>query len=1140
MNKHKENGFRSLLMTFAVFAMSLVSISALAEPIQIVGKVVDANGDPLVGASVVEAGTSNGTITDLDGAFVLTVENNVTLLVSYVGYKDQEARAHKDMVVMLREDTQVLDEVVAIGYGTQKKANLTGAVTTVDVSKTLESKTESDVAKALQGAVPGLTITNATGDLDADPTVVIRGIGTLSNSGTSTPLYIVDGVPVENLGYLNSNDIESISVLKDASSTAIYGTRAAFGVVLVTTKTAKTAEKVSVTYNNNFAWSRATALPDYPTVMEQATALTDANKRAGLPSELFGMYLDTKYFIAGATAWQEKHGGKSGYRKMVYGDDWDEHGFYADWDVAGIMFNDAAPSQQHNLSVSGNSGKTNYYMSLGYNHQQGLMNFNPDKMDKFNATVNLSTKVTKWLEVGARFNMQHRIYTYPYVRGQGSYQYVWRWGSFFGPYGYFEDAEGNQYDGRNMIGFRKAAAGPDGDGSNDTYNKRMNMRAGGFIKLNLAKGLTFNGDYTFTYRAGRYKGVGYDEDLVNTWSLFGEDFTHGAINTSTFIETENTHYYNHVANMFLNYNGSWSGHNLNVMVGANIDKSEYEYLYYERHGMQDPTMPELKLMSEDYSYSHSHSRSGSAGIFGRINYDYKGIYLIELSGRYDGSSKFPSHTQWAFFPSGSLGYRISEEAYFQEAKEYVSNLKVRASYGAIGNQEIGSNMFIKTMGKTTNGVNWLGDGKLKYDYFGTPKMVDPSLTWETITTTNVGIDLGFFNNDLNVNFDWYQRDTKGMLAPGKELPSVLGASAAYENAGSLRTRGWELNIDWRHTFRDADDLTVHANFNLGDYKATITQWDSDNLINTKYTGKEYGEIWGFETERYFTWDDFTTETRERLVPFDVNDDGKVDADETITETYQAVTGYVEGVASQKGLEKDKGFTYGPGDIKFVDQNGDGVIDWGDGTVENHGDLVKIGNTTPRWQYSFRLGAEWKGFDIDLFFQGVGKRDMWSPSAFVMPLTRGADAIYAWQTDYITNAEVSDTDISKAVIRQDAAYPRMYPGNAGQGVPGSSIIDAGRNNFYPQDKYLINMAYLRLKNLTVGYTLPQRLTRKATIEKVRIYASFNNLADLVNHTAQYGFDPEVSTGRGTGSFGNGTYGRVEPLMRSYSFGLQVTL
>ena len=1108
MNKHKENGFRGLLMTFAVFAMSLVSIAAMAEPIAIVGKVIDANGEPLVGASVAEAGTSNGTITDLDGAFVLNVEKNVTLLVSYVGYKDQEVRAHKDMVVMLREDTQVLDEVVAIGYGTQKKANLTGAVTTVDVSKTLESKTESDVAKALQGAVPGLTITNTTGDLDADPTVVIRGIGTLSNNGTSSPLYVVDGVPVENLSYLNPNDIESISVLKDASSTAIYGTRAAFGVVLVTTKTAKTAEKVSVTYNNNFAWSRATALPDYPSVYAQAVAMSEAKGYLGERAELFGMYVDEEAYQTKAQEWldwaktQGWENNKSPYREMIYGLDYDENGFYADWDVAGIFFNDATPSQNHNLSVSGNSGKTNYYMSLGYNHQQGILNFNPDKMDKFNATVNLSTKVNKWLEVGARFNMQHRNYTYPENR-VGGYSNLWRWGSFFGPWGYLKDEEGQIYDGYTFLGGLKEAG--------EAYKKRMNLRAGGFIKLNLAKGLTFNGDYTFTYRAGNEKAIGMPAKYqVDTWSpgKFGKDWS-SAIDpypTDSYITQKNSHYYNHVANMYFNYNGSWKGNNLNVMVGANIDKDEYEYLTLTRNNMQNVNMPEMILTSAYKSYDQAHYHNGSLGIFARINYDYKGIYLFELSGRADASSKFPSNQQWGFFPSGSVGYRISEEPYFQEAKNYVSNLKVRASYGTIGNQEIGSNMFLETMDKYTNSVNWIGSSNVLYDYFEQPKMVSPYLTWETIATTNVGIDLGFFNNDLNVNFDWYQRDTKDMLAPGKELPTVLGTSAAFENVGSLRVRGWELNIDWRHVFHEAGDLALHANFNLADYKATITNWDSNNLVNTNYTGKEVGEIWGFETDRYFTPEDF-------------NADGS----------------YKAGIADQTLLEGSEKFNFGPGDIKFVNQNDDDVIDWGDGTVENHGDLVKIGNSTPRFQYSFRLGAEWKGLDIDLFFQGVGKREMWSPSAFVMPMMRTADVtIYANQMDYITKDEIEAGN-----IRQDADYPRIFPGN-NSNITSSSILGIGCNNYVPQDKYLINMAYLRLKNLTVGYTLPQKWTRKATIEKVRIYASFNNLADLINHTAKYGFDPEVSQGREGAVFANAAYGRTTPLMRSYSFGLQITL
>ena len=1107
MNKHKENGFRSLLMTFAVFAMSLVSIGAMAEPIAIVGKVIDANGEPLVGASVAEAGTSNGTITDFDGAFVLTVEKNVTLLVSYVGYKDQEVRAHKDMVVMLKEDTQVLDEVVAIGYGTQKKANLTGAVTTVDVSKTLESKSESDVTKALQGAVPGLTITNATGDLDADPTVVIRGIGTLSNGGTSSPLYVVDGVPMENLSYLNPNDIESISVLKDASSTSIYGTRAAFGVVLVTTKSAKTAEKVSVTYNNNFAWSRATASPDYPTVYEQAIAMSESKGYLGERAELFGMYVDDPAYQAKAQEWLEwaKTQGwknnKSPYREMVYGLDYDENGYYADWDVAGIFFNNATPSQNHNLSVSGNSGKTNYYMSLGYNYQQGILNFNPDKMDKFNATVNVSTKVNNWLEVGARFNMQHRNYQYPENR-VGGYSNLWRWGSFFGPWGYWEDEEGQVYDAYTFLGGLKEAG--------DAYKKRMNLRAGGFIKLNLAKGLTFNGDYTFTYRSGNEKAVGMPAKYqIDTWTPgIGEDWSGwiAPYPTDSYITQKNSHYYNHVANMYFNYNGSWKGNNLNVMVGANIDKDEYEYLTLTRNNMQNVNMPEMILTSAYKSYDQAHYHNGSVGIFGRINYDYKGIYLLEFSARADASSKFPSNQQWGFFPSGSVGYRISEEPYFQEAKNYVSNLKVRASYGTIGNQEIGSNMFLETMDKYTTSVNWIGSGNVKYDYFEQPKMVSPYLTWETIATANVGIDLGFFNNDLNVNFDWYQRDTKDMLAPGKELPTVLGTSAAFENVGSLRVRGWELNVDWRHVFHNAGDLALHANFNLADYKAVITNWDSNNLINTNYTGKEVGEIWGFEYDRYFTANDF-------------NADGS----------------YAEGIADQNLLETSEKFNFGPGDIKFVDQNKDGVIDWGDGTTENHGDLVKIGNTNPRFQYSFRLGADWKGLDIDLFFQGVGKREMWSPSAFVMPMMRTADVtIYANQTDYITKEEIEAGN-----IRQDADYPRIFPGNNSY-VTSSSILGMGCNNYVPQDKYLINMAYLRLKNLTVGYTLPQKWTRKATIEKVRIYASFNNLADLVNHTAKYGFDPEVSQGREGAVFANAAYARTAPLMRSYSFGLQITL
>ena len=1068
----------------------------------ITGTVVDAKGEAIIGASVAEVGTTRGTVTDYDGKFSLKPGRNAKLQISFVGYKTVTVDAANGLTITLEEDNAMLDELVVVGYGVQRKANLTGAVSNVDVSKVLESRSETDVTKALQGTVPGLTILNNDGSLDSEASVVIRGIGTLSNSGTSKPLYVIDGVPTDNLSYLNTNDIESISVLKDAASTSIYGTRAAFGVVLITTKTAKTQDKIKVSYKNNFAWSQATTLPDYPNVPTQVQGLIDVNSRMGVESELFGMYMDSEHFQTMINQWVAKHGDtKSGYREMIFGDDYDEQGYYANWDVPGIMFNNAAPSQSHNFNVQGQSGKTNYYVSFGYNHKQGLLNFNPDKINRYNATVNVSTQATDWLQVGARISYNDRTYDAPYSRG-GTYQYLWRWGSFFGPYGYFiNEEDGKQYDGRTMIGFRNQAG--------DLTRNMNNLRMTGFIKINIVKGLTFNGDYTYIKKHTKYKGVGLPAKIYNTWSV-NPSLTN--LSTTTFVETDHSDYQNQVFNGYFNYNTTIKNdHNINVMAGVNLDKANYEYLYYERHDLQDNNMPELALANSDYSYTHQHTHQGSAGFFGRINYDYKGKYLLEFNGRYDGSSKFPSNDQWAFFPSFSAGWRISEEAFFEPLKRTINNAKIRASYGTIGNQEIGSNMFLETMAKQTNAVNWLGSGSSKYDYFSAPKLVSSTLTWETIKTTNIGVDLSFLNGELNVTFDWYRRDTKDMLAPGKELPQVLGATAAYENAGSLRTNGWELTLDWRHRF---GEVNVYATASISDYKTKVTEWDSNNLINSYYTGKEYGEIWGFETDRYFTFDDF-------------NSDGT----------------YKDGVADQTALQSST-FVYGPGDIKFKDLNGDGVINWGDpnmtdadgnkipvGTPENHGDLKKIGNTTPRYQYSLRLGADWRGFDIDLYMQGVGKRSMWTQSAFVMPMMRGADALYANQTSYITEAEYANR-----VIDQSKDFPRMWGGGAGQGQASASILDGGRYNFYPQTKYLVNMAYLRMKNITVGYTIPQNLTRKAHIDRVRVYAAIDNAFDIVNHNNGTGIDPEMNNGNGLLS--NGVWGRIDPIMRTYSFGIQV--
>ena len=1082
---------RILVTTISLF---LTLGMAMAQNLNVTGKVVDVQGQSVVGASIVEKGTMNGTMSGLDGSFAIRVKEGASLEVTFVGYKSQVVKATGSMRIVLEEDAEFLSDAVVVGYGTQRRANLTGSVATVDVSKTLEAKSTADLGKALQGAVPGLTVLNTSGKIGDEPTIVIRGVGTLSNSATSTPLYVVDGVPIDNISYLNTQDIESISVLKDASSSSIYGTRAAFGVVLITTKSAKTTENIQVNYTNNFAWSQATVLPDYPTVMEQITGLNQVNARNGVESELFGMYLDSDAFVSAVQAWQTKHGGKSGYREMVEGDDYIPGvGYVADWDVAGIMYNNAAPSQNHTISVQGNAGKTNYYMSFGYDKEQGLMTFNPDKLQKYNATINVSTQVTDWLQIGARMNYVNKDYEdCTDALRQGTYQYMWRWGSFFGPWGYFS----NGLDGKNAIAYRKQA----GEGSNKTDN----LRLGAFTKINITKGLTLNADFTYLQNNWRYKQVNLPVHMMNTWSITPSETI---ASTTTYINAQRSYTRGYNTNIYGNYEFSIGGnHNFNIMAGFNADESDYEWLKGTYYNLLDTNLPEIALTldsDKQNGFSHSHSQTGSAGFFGRINYNYKDRLLLELNGRYDGSSKFPENNRWAFFPSASAGWRISEEPFFAPVKSVVNNAKIRASYGEIGNQEVGSNMYIATIARQAANVSWLGTGATKLDTFGMPKMVSSTLSWETLATTNVGLDLGFLNGELNATFDWFQRDTEGMLAPGQTMPQVLGASAAYENAGTLRSRGWEITLDWHHNF---NGVNVYAIANLADYKTVIKEWDNDTkLLNSNYSGKTYGDIWGFETDRYFEASDFTgTDEKGNYIP-------------------------ASGVASQVNLQTGK-FVFGPGDIKFVDQDGNGVIDGGKGTEDDHGDLIVIGNTQPRYQYSFRIGGDWKGFDLDLYFQGVGKRSMWTQSAFVMPFMRGADALYSNQTSYITNE-----DALAGKIDQSATYPRLSSGGAAKGT--ISVLNQGSTNFYPQTKYLVNMAYLRLKNITVGYTLPSALTEKVSISKVRVYASIYNAFNIIDHTSKYGLDPEIN--QGEGSLGNAVWGRTDPMLRTYSCGIQIT-
>lgn len=1086
------------------------------------GQIVDAEGEPILGATVVELGTTRGTVTDIDGNFTINSHANAKLRITYVGYKTVETKAVNGMKVVMQNDNAQLDEIVVVGYGQQKKVNLTGSVTNVDIEKTLGGRPEQDVAKALQGAVPGLTITNTSGDINSQPTMQIRGLGTLSNGATSNPLVVVDGVPVDDLTMVNAADIATISVLKDAASTSIYGSRAAFGVILITTKEGKKGEKVSVKYDGHFAWDRATVLPDYPDVPSQLeAAMIGAKRTDGSDPELFGMYFSK--MLPYAKAWKEQHSGKKGYSEMHPFQSMDNVGdyyfngnqpfYYADYDIQDIWYNKAAPSQSHSVSLNGSSGRTSYYTSFSYDYKQNLMKFNPDKLSRYNFTTNLKTDVTDWLTVGTRVNFVRRSFSKA-DSWNNVYQYLWRWGSFFIPSGYMYDENGEKLDYR-VVAMQKQAA------RKTTVHDQARFNA--YAIAHITKDLTFNVDYTYQIDNYNYKTSDHSVYGMN-WSGVTPTYIVGTSSSNT--TRENIKQNRWTANAYLNYNHTWAdAHNLGVLVGVNGERFKSDEMWANRTHLYNEDYPELNLAygeMKDATISSFTGDRSTAGYFGRINYDYKGIYLLELNGRYDGSSRFPAGDKWAFFPSMSLGYRFTEEGYWKNLHDVISNGKLRFSYGEIGNEAIGDNMFISTISPVgQSSLYWMDKNGNKLNQFQLPDWVSSSLTWERIKTTDIGVDLSFLNDDLSLTFDWYQRTTNDMLAPGKAIPDVAGASAPFTNAGSLRTRGWELSLSYRKQINK--DLNVYGTFNIGDSKSKVTKWNNDSKLightggivsasNARmyaYEGETWGDIWGFETDRYFTEDDFN---------------GKDANGKWI---------YKDGVADQTGIQTDN-FVFGPGDIKYKDLDGNHVIDGGKGTADDHGDLKVIGNTLPRYEYSFHLGGSWKGLDLDLFFQGVGKRDMWTQSSFVFPLMRDADkALYANQTSY----NVYDPANGIINISQSNRYPCLYSGNEGSGnVTGLASI-GGEHNYYPQTKYLVNMAYLRLKNVTIGYTLPASITKKVYMEKVRFYGSVNNLCLLYNGAKDYPVDPEMNAGQGSLSYG--TWGRTFPITRTWSVGVQVT-
>ena len=1074
------------------------------------GRILDSSGQPVPGASVIEKGTTNGVNTDIDGKFTISVKSGASLEVSCIGYETVSVAASENLSVTLREDTQFLDEVVVVGFGTQKKVNMTGSVAAVDVDKAFGSKPITDVSKGLQGVVPGLSITYNSNDLNASPTMKIRGTGSIN--GDNTPLILLDGVEVPDLSFVNPDNIKSISVLKDAASSSIYGSRAAWGVVLITSKDGSAVkDKVSITYSNNFSWNQPIGLPKYITDKEGVLAQLEEGMLAqknvdGSRIEAFGMYYDT--IGKGITTWFDKYSGNLSNPVYKYGEDYEfiegTPYYYRVSDPNKEIFKTSF-SQTHNLSVTGNTGKTNYNIGLGYTMNDGTLKAaKKNDVKRYNLNLSTNTQVKNWLNIGTKVMYVEKEYEYPYGYSQskgatGLLYYVMRFPTFF-PFGISDGsklADGTYASESAATGeglyFRHGNAYVANESicsSKDQY-----LTLGGNVRINLAPGLSFYGDYT----RGRYN---YENRsmrqpyYVANWSFPKK----AAVTTNDFLERSYVSKITNTYNAYFDYLFDIQRqHNFAIKVGANAEDLRYDNQSVKVNGVQDVEHPTLNLTDgkNEGIVDESLRHRATAGFFGRINYNYKEKYLLELNGRYDGSSSFRTGKQWAFFSSASAGYRISEEKFWTNIKPYVPTLKVRASYGSVGNQALDSwYPYISTMATET--VSWVGTDMNQVSTTTTPSAVNPDMTWEKIRTLDIGFDAGFFNNELNVTFDWYQRRNVGMLVAGNEIVRYAGiAVAPLENGGDMKTNGWELQIDYNHAFNK--DFAIYGTFTLSDAKSEITKWNNTTgALNSWYKGKKLGEIWGFETDRYFN-------------SSDLNPDGTLKT----------------GTPDQSYLQNGS-FRFGAGDIKYKDLNKDGKIDTGKGTIDDHGDLKRIGNQLPRYEYSLRVGAMLKGFDVEVLLQGVGKRDMWSTSSLFIPHAAGAQMnIFENQLDYWTESN------------QNARFPRPYINGAFgslSGLPGNS----GCNNFAPQTKYLNNLAYLRVKNFTVGYTLPQNLTRKIFVEKLRFYFSAQNLFTF-DHIDGV-MDPEC-TGGSSKTYTNGMdmtmAGRAMPFNRQWSCGLQIT-
>lgn len=1106
------------------------------------GLVVDVNGEPVIGASVVEKGTTNGGITDINGKFTLNVKPGSTLQISFVGYQTQEVKATKTVKVVLKEDSELLSEVVVVGYGTQKKANLTGAVATVDVNKTLDSRPIADIGRGLQGSVPGVNITIPTGEIGSDPLIKIRGqIGSIS--GNNTPLILLDNVEIPSIQMVNPNDVQSISVLKDAASSSIYGSKAAFGVILITTKSGAQTDKFEVSYSNNFSWQDPAKSIEIGGI-EALQYTLDAQINRGEPMPAGGFWRISPESLEKAIEWQKQYGGKVKWNDpVVYGRDWyydgkDKYG-YRLYDAAKAMVRNWAPTMSHNLSVNGKSGKTSYNIGLGYLDQSGMSKTaKKDDFKRYNASVSVTSELNKYLTVRASSIYSDRNKRYPGIGNTSAdpWLYMYRWSPLF-PMGVTE--HGNPL---KEPSYEMAASNTD-----NLQNKYYNVNLG--FTLNITKNWDVKFDYTYDRQTSETNSSVTQYEAGATWyaptawiengsQVFvneqGERVDTGGMPAYRFpvekyynssgpgasqVGYQNKSVDNNTFNIYTTYNlqlGAEKEHAFKFMVGMNRVTSKWSSHKGWKTNLIDLTNPQFPLASGDQFIEGDRNWEAQLGFFGRLNYSFEDRYFLEANIRRDGSSKFPKNLQWRWFPSFSAGWVFTNESFMKPVENILSFGKFRASWGSIGDQTVSNTLYKAILADGQS--SWLDGSGNKMPLYGTPSLVDSDISWQEIETLDFGVDLRFFKNKFGVTFDWYRRDTKNMIIEGESLPVTLGATAPKGNCGSLRTKGWELSADFTHRFSNGLGINVMASISDATTYITkgadyLTPWEDRKLGTTYSTGRRYGDIYGFVTDRLFQKEDFV-----------YGADGQI---EKITVIYNGTAHTTNKQSSpypvyQVHYEDNNKLIFAPGDVKFVDLDGDGYITPGTGTNGNPGDQTVIGNSTPRYEYSFRLGADYKGIDFSIFFQGIGKRQIWGSGQLAIPGYNAKEGALpkTFTTDYWTEE------------RTDAFYPRAW--NLGGSNTGFSM--------QKQSRYLLDMSYLRIKNITLGYTFPENLLSKVYIFKARLYMSLENFFtfDKLNGLP---IDPEAISGysmfRSDSNYNLGRTGMGTPVFKTLSCGVQLT-